>query len=96
MYNTINIKGAELKQARNKTSRQKDKVLQFFKNNPASNYTPFDVHRILGLNCPVTSIRRAITDLTEQGELVKTDQQRRGEYGTKNYCWRLKFKTTLF
>lgn len=96
MYNTINIKGAELLQARNKTNRQKDIVLQFFKDHPASNYTPFDVYRILGLNCPVTSIRRAITDLTEQGKLIKTDHQRRGEYGTKNYCWRLKFKTTLF
>ena len=38
---------------------------------------------------PLTSIRRALTNLTNAGELVKTDKQMKGMYGRPEHQWRL-------
>jgi hypothetical protein len=38
---------------------------------------------------PVTSIRRAITDLTVQDKLVKTNVMEIGGYGKDEHTWRL-------
>ena len=37
---------------------------------------------------PLTSIRRAMTDLTAEGMLVKTDYRVEGSYGKKVHTWR--------
>lgn len=37
----------------------------------------------------ITSIRRAITDLTTLGYLVKTEQKRVGMWGRPEYIWQL-------
>ena len=54
--------------------------------------TPFDVETALYSNTmvPITSIRRAITNLTNDEKLVKTDNQKTGPYGKPSYCWKLK------
>lgn len=38
---------------------------------------------------PLTSIRRAITTLTQAGALVKTEVKRKGVYGRSECVWRL-------
>ena len=38
---------------------------------------------------PLTSLRRAITSLTEQGRLVKTGELHEGAYGKPEHVWRL-------
>ena len=38
-------------------------------------------------NTPLTSIRRAITNLEKKGKLEKTDIQKEGMYGKKTFCW---------
>jgi transcription initiation factor IIE alpha subunit len=44
----------------------------------------------LGLgDVPLTSIRRAITRLSYQGRIVKTDRQREGLYGKPEYIWEI-------
>ena len=43
----------------------------------------------MGKLIPITSVRRAISDLTRDGKLVKTDKQVMGIYGRKEYVWRL-------
>ena len=42
-----------------------------------------------GRKIPLTSVRRAISDLTREGVLKKTDKQRTGYYGKREYMWRL-------
>ena len=42
-----------------------------------------------GLNCPITSIRRAMTCLTNSGKIVKTDRQIKGMYGKAEHLWEL-------
>jgi hypothetical protein len=51
--------------------------------------SPSRVLALSGLSAPLTSIRRAMTNLTEDGQLVKTDLQRTGPYGKPEHLWRL-------
>ena len=98
-YNTLLETGEDLKQSQVKAETQTEKVLRWFQQCPGFYYTPFEIHQNLKLNCPVTSVRRAMTDLTKQGKLKKTKQKKQGEYGKLNYCWRLKSQegqTSLF
>ena len=51
--------------------------------------TPSAAHRQLDCRWPPTSTRRAITDLTGYGYLVKTTTRRPGPYGAAERVWRL-------
>lgn len=87
-YNTINLQGIDLKNAHEKELKQKEKVLQFFEINKDQKLTPVEVHKALFTDeTPLTSIRRAITDLTKEGVLMQTSLQKQGSYGKLNYCW---------
>lgn len=91
-YNTINDPNKSELDIQANT--QAEKIYKFFKNNPFKEFTPFDVQRRMRIqliiNSPITSIRRAITDLTEVGLLEKTGNKKPGIYGKNNYTWRLK------
>ena len=88
-YNTINLEGAELKERQFKAGCLASTILDFFKKHPDVTFTPFEVQSALNLhNRPITSIRRAITDLTP-GHLIKTDIMRPGELGSPNHTWAL-------
>jgi hypothetical protein len=90
-YNTIHEDQAQLRESIRKAKTQEDKVEVFFKANPEKSFTPFDI-QYLGIfddNVPITSIRRAITNLEKRGVLKKTMEQREGGYGKVNYCWKL-------
>jgi hypothetical protein len=90
-YNTTNLAGPKLKAREIKTGTQNAVILQWFKENPGRLYTPFDIkHNCFLFNTPITSIRRAMTTLTDMGYLEKTDERRPGLYGDLNYCWRLR------
>ena len=90
-YNTVNLNGTDLKKAVQKSNRQSDRVLKIFKMN-AIPMTPAQVsgyYDDLYSPSPLTSIRRAITNLTKDGRLIKTDVKVPGIYGTPNYKWKL-------
>lgn len=92
-YNTVNLEGKELKKRQMKAGTQNAIILELFRNQPGTLFTPFDVYRAIGApdhNAPITSIRRAITSLTDQGYLVKTEIKRMGGYNELCYCWTLK------
>ncbi len=88
-HNTIDLKGKELIKADNKAKTQEEIILKLFKDNPHADFTASDVWLKLGQCWPITSVRRAITNLKE---LEKTDKQRLGLYGTMNYIYKLKTK----
>jgi len=89
-YNTINETGNELKTSRAKSWGQDERVLGLFMEYPEAKLTPFEVLEFLGLkNVPVTSIRRSMNSLTRDGKLEKTNEQKMGNYGKRNYCWKL-------
>ena len=90
-FNTTGLKGKELKQHEFRTGTQNRLILDCFKERPDMELTPFEVrvmtHQIY---TPITSIRRAMTTLTDMGYLVKTQKRKPGEYGELNYTWKLK------
>lgn len=90
-YNTNRESGNELAESTGKAQKQEDIIYNYFKNNPDAELTPFEVQAAINLvGTPITSIRRAITNLTHDGKLIKTNNQKRGEYGKKNFCWKFK------
>jgi len=90
-YNTTNLTGGNLAEAVGKAETQKDIILKFFQSHPDMEFTPFDVQKHCQLqDAPVTSIRRAITNLTDEGKLTKTSNVKKGLYGAMNFTWRLK------
>jgi hypothetical protein len=83
-----------LSKYRKKAVRQKEIVLQFFRDRYSMNFTPAEVFEGISLtenNCILlTSVRRAISDLTKEGKLTKCDysERREGGYGHPNRTWR--------
>ena len=87
-YETIDQPGSALKESNKKTRKQEELILDLFvkRNRPLS---PSMVLNELNLNCPITSIRRAITNLTDAGKIIKTDQYVKGNYGKLEHLWEL-------
>lgn len=89
-FNTISLTGDQLKECRQNTMTQNERVLNIFKEYQKP-FTPFQVHdiyrQIYHTNTPITSIRRAITSLTCEGKLTKTPNMKIEEYGKPNYYW---------
>lgn len=86
--NTTQSTGDELKTYRGAATRQEDKVLAHFK--AGGDHTPSEVWKsgILG-DAPLTSVRRAISCLTDAEELSKTTKQRKGLYNKPEFVWTL-------
>lgn len=92
-HNTIDLPESELKARQLKAGSQNARVLEFFRLNPDNSYTPGEIKTFCCFyNSPLTSIRRAMTDLTKLGYLEKTKEKRAGEYGIDNFTWRLLIK----
>lgn len=71
--------------------KQEDKILAFFRLCPDSEFTPFEIRRCMNWHeVPITSVRRAMTNLTKHGYLEKTHNRVREQYGKANFTWRLK------
>lgn len=87
-YNTTNEEGAELKSYSEKAETQKEAVLFLFQK--FKHGTPSEVWKFYGSNlCPLTSIRRAITDLTKEGKLIRTEEKKPGIYGRPESIYKL-------
>lgn len=90
-YNTTHLRGQRLARYEIQACKQDDMVAEFFRHNPGVDAAPHEVHQRLNLNgTPLTSIRRAMTNLTKDGVLERTDNQVDGPYGKPAYTWRLK------
>ena len=91
-YNTINVQENQLQmQFENQTERQEDAVLWVFMSKKSA-MTPMEVHGFLesvGFNWPITSVRRAISDLTKANKLRKTQDMKDEIYGKPNHKWEL-------
>lgn len=90
----------DVRKIRKSAAIQEALVLDFFMSRPDGMHTPHAVLAALKLEgkvsdkTPITSIRRAITDLTNDGELEKVDHNRMEICGVTNRCWRLVKKRT--
>jgi len=88
-YNIINASGDTLHAFETNAQSQEEIILNFFKEHPVTAYTPATIHKTVLPKAPITSVRRAMTNLTKAYQLEKTDIQGQGDYDKPNYMWRL-------
>lgn len=88
-HNSIGLLPSEHREKEKKAINQSEKILALFKESPHCDFTPSEVYLKFGQQYPLTSIRRAISDLTKVGELVKTENKRKGLFNEVNYTWKL-------
>ena len=89
-YNTTMESGRTLESYQAKAGAQESAVMALFADMPRALYTPFDVAKaVFQDNVPITSVRRAMTNLTTAGVLAKTPHKAKGKYGRLCYTWKL-------
>lgn len=86
-YNTNHESGETLEASIEKAAKQEDIIMEFMQKHPKEMYTPCEIHQLIRSKGPLTSTRRAVTNLTQQGKLVKRNTQKQGVFGKKVYCW---------
>lgn len=91
-YNTTNETGTSLRDCMRAVNKQETEVLTSFANliAPLSPLpiAPSEIHKLLN-QYPITSIRRAITNLTNAGYLRKTGVKIVSPWGRREHCWEL-------
>ena len=88
-YNTCDLQGVEYLEAQISAKNQGVRILIIMKEAGIA-LTPFEVSALYNKKhkeCPVTSIRRAMTDLTNCGLLRKTEFIKQEKFGKPNYKW---------
>lgn len=86
-YNTNHLAGADLHEAERQAKGQEADILKFFRARPGLYLTPEDASAALSARTPLTSVRRAISNLTTKGYLRKTTAMRKGKYGKAIHHW---------
>ena len=91
-YNTNNETGDVLKSSIESSNKQEEVIMVIF-NHYKRNLSPDEIQGILVDNSettyPITSIRRAMTNLTNDGKLKKTNIMRKGVWGKMTHTWKL-------
>jgi len=97
-FDTINLSGEALLKENARAMAQEDLIEAIFKNNPTQPINPTKIWEIFEkkyhLHVPITSIRRAITNLATDSEklglvscLLKTPVKVKGQYHLTEHCW---------
>jgi hypothetical protein len=91
-YNTIDLTGADLEKAKADTLKQEELIQAIYKRNASKAISPSQILEVVNthysLNWPLTSIRRAITDLTNEDALIKLPGMIEGIYGKPEHLWK--------
>lgn len=92
-YNTNKENLEEFADSSRKAKRQEIVIYDLFLlfNEPLS---PSMVCKALDGKWPITSIRRAMTNLTDDGMIIKTQETVKGVYGKNEHLWSLPEKTS--
>lgn len=92
-FNTTNEVNPQLEVFHKKAESQDNVIETLFSENPLKAYTPSEVWQLLikrgiiGVNTPLTSIRRSMNTLTKKDLLIKTDTKKTGIYNRKEHVW---------
>lgn len=88
-HNTIDLRGEQLARAQARALTQEDLVMAIFIASHKGLLTPEDVLRLMPEPALLTSVRRAMTNLTNRGHLCKTEHFTLGQYGARVHYWSL-------
>lgn len=90
-HNTTQETGEQLIMFTDIAERQKDIILEYLQNNPNVKLTPFEIHdACFDDSVPITSTRRALSDLVDEGKILDTKltgEKRPGKLGRPNFLW---------
>ena len=88
-FNTNNETGERLKQSESKAEKQKQAILKIFQR--WGKLTASEAWKIFDpqMKTPLTSTRRAITNLCYDVKLVKTKDRKMGLYGSPEHYYKL-------
>lgn len=89
-HNTNDETGPRLARSQRAAATQEERVASWFRLRPHAAYTAPEVMTAVLPYAPLTSTRRALSNLTRRGILEKTAQKRDGGYGHDVYCWQLR------
>lgn len=85
-FDTTDTRGPLLDQYEEAAKNQEQSILVLFKTH--KRLSPSEAFKLYAmLNVPITSIRRAITNLEKNNRLRKLKYQVDGMYGRKEYVW---------
>ena len=84
-HNTTGENGKTLEEYEEKANAQERAVLAYFRKERMA--SPSEVHQKALPGCPLTSVRRAITNLTDKGYLRKTRVTIHGIYRRPEHLW---------
>lgn len=94
-HNTVNENGQTLIGFEEKAKSQDDDVMDLFNSKYDVQITPEMalnqlkfIDPIRYKNCPITSIRRAFSNLRDMGLIRKTETTIMGNYGRRVHCWK--------
>lgn len=89
-HNTIDLKGEELRKADTNAKRQEDVILELFQDGkPRNAWEAYQELTNKGYTMIKDSVKRGITNLMNEGKLVKTKIKTPGEYQMGNYQYKL-------
>jgi len=96
-HNTNQLQGEQLANAERSAKTQEQVIMEYFTAN-GGKHTPEQLQRLAGLTrCPITSIRRSISNLTKSGKLIKLNEMATGDWGKPVHLWQLRSKQlTIF
>jgi hypothetical protein len=86
-YNTTSEAGAALAGSHADANQQETAIMALFRRH--GTLTPWQAHALLGGHYEITSVRRAITDLTSRERLAKLPALRKGPKGKSEHFWTL-------
>jgi hypothetical protein len=90
-YNTLNTGGQNLLNAIENAKKQEDRIMVIMQAKRRK-MTPSEVHGVYIAwfsNTPIWSLRRAMTNLSNDGRLEKTDERVPSPYNSKEHKWQL-------
>jgi len=94
-HNTTNETGQKLQSYEAKAYTQDQQIADFFTCHPGELYTPWEIQSLVFKHPkpPITSVRRAMSNLTRDGILTKTKEKKEvGIYNRASYSWTINQK----
>lgn len=88
-HNTTTLDAGTRAKYERSAEGQESLILEYFRAMFPARLSPEQVHAAVLPDAPITSVRRAITDLTKDGHLVKCNEQVVGSHGRPVHVWSL-------
>lgn len=86
-FNTTHEQGEQLDMFVQHANSQDEKILRYFQTNKKM-FSPSQVWKhVFDRSIPITSVRRAMTSLANDGKLIKTNHKIAGPFGRPEYLW---------